>query len=254
MPATPVYLATVCLERNRWSSRVPSLRVSEWVDRVLSDGFDGIELWENHYLAVAPDEQRRLREVCRPLAIFNCYAGFDDDPQAAAQRARAAEVVVQLGATAVKYNVGADPAQVDTYRRNLLAWAGALPEQCRLLCECHPGTVLEQSDGAARFFAGLDEHRFGVIAHAPGTPAQLEQWLQTLGRRVQHLHLQRRDPSDATPDGEQRLMRCAEVLRACAFTGSASVEFTRGIGRDERIETIYENARADARAFRRALA
>ena len=47
---------------------------------------------------------------------------------------------------------------------------------------------------------------------------------------------------------------CFAIVRKCGFQGSASIEFTRGIGRDEDIERIYENACMDLKYCREALA
>ena len=57
------YLASILLEPNRWKpGRPPSIRVSEWSARAAAAGFDGWELWENHYRLAEPDEQRRLEQ------------------------------------------------------------------------------------------------------------------------------------------------------------------------------------------------
>jgi sugar phosphate isomerase/epimerase len=254
MPAHPVYLATVALERNRWGSREPSLRVSDWIERIARDGFDGIELWANHFLAADDDERSRLIERAARVAVFNTYAGFGDSPADAAHRDDAVAAVALLRAGAVKFNLGPNPAQLDTYRRNLLMWSAQLPEACVLLCECHPGTVMENADIATAFLAELDPARFGAISHVTGDADRLAHWATTLGPRMQHLHLQLRSPEDdpATPAGQRRLNACVSVLDAHGFRGGASVEFTRGIGRDEQIETLYANARADMMAYRAA--
>ncbi len=247
----PIHLATICLERNRWGSRQPSFRVGQWLDRFAADGFAGIELWENHFLAADADEQARLIARAAPIAVFNTYAGFGDTPAEAEQRARAAEGIAQLKAKAVKYNLGSDTAALDTGRRNLVAWAEQLPPDCRPLCECHPGTALEEVDAAARFFADLDPARFGIIAHLRDEPASLERWLTTFGPRLCHVHMQMRTPEDdpTTPTGRERLAVGVARLKQHDYRGSVSVEFTRGIGREEQIEALYHNARVDRAAF-----
>lgn len=249
-----IYLATVCLERNRWGSRAPSFAVSDWLPRIAADGFDGIELWENHFLTADNAEQARLAAGASPVAVYNSYAGFEDG--AAEARRKAAEAVRQLGALAVKYNLGGDAARRAEYRRNLLAWAGQLPPACRLLCECHSGTALERPEEAAAFFADLAPGRFGVIAHVCGDPEPVEQWLAALDGRVHHLHVQMREtaPDPAVPAGRAQWDACFEAARAHGFAGSAAIEFTRGIGPDERMETLYANARTALAFCRERLA
>lgn len=249
-----IYLATVCLERNRWGSRQPSFAVSDWLGRFRADGFDGVELWENHYLAADEEEKAGLIELGSPVAVYNSYVGFEtEEPE---QRQRAAEAVCDLSAIAVKYNLGGDPNRGDEYRRNLLEWSAMLPESCRLLCECHPGTVLESRDAAADYFADLDPHRHGAIVHISGDPDGVEAWFTALGPRIVHLHLQMRteETSPTTAEGRQALDACFAVTRSNGFDGSMSIEFTRGIGRNEDIEQVYSNACADLAYCRKATA
>ena len=248
-----IYISTACLERNRWSSRQPSFRVSEWLPRFAAYGFDGVELWENHWLAADTDERVRLVEGKASVAIFNTYANFSNEHSA--QREAAADAIKQLAVSGVKYNLGNDPDNISDYRRNLLHWAGCLPDTCQLLCECHPGTFLEKAAVAADFFADLDPNRYGVIAHASGNPETIDEWFSTFGSRVTHLHVQMRD-SQTDPD----LPEARETLDACFaevtkhdFQGSVSIEFTRGIGKHEDIETIYANACVDMTYCRKVL-
>lgn len=249
-----IYLCTVCLERNRWGSRHPSFRVSEWLPRFKADGFDGIELWEFHFLSADVAEQARLADAAADVAIFNSYVGFADGDAEA--RGRSADAIARLSPSAVKYNLGGDAGRLDEYRRNLLAWADRLPRSCRLLCECHSGTVLERIEDAAVFFEDFDPERFGIIVHMGGDPAGLEPWFSAFGRRVQHLHLQLRGPETdpGVPANRERLDACVAVVKAHGYDGSAAIEFTRGIGRAEEIETLYANACVDLAYCRKALA
>jgi len=248
-----IYIGTVGLERNRWGSREPSFRVSEWLPRFAADGFDGVELWEFHYTRADPDEQARLVERASPLAIFNTYAGFTDD--AADARAQAVDAVNAFDARALKYNLGGDAARLDEYRRNLLAWAAALPASCRLLCECHGGTVLEDVDAAAAFFADLDPERFGVMAHVGGDAEGLARWLTGMGKRLQHLHVQMRgtDTDPAVAANRPPYDACFAALTTHGFGGSIAIEFTRGIGKHEDIEQLYANALVDLAYVREGL-
>ena len=248
-----IYIGTVCLERTRWGRREPSFRVSEWLPRFEKDGFSGVELWEFHYTKADEAEQARLSAA--PIAIYNSYVGFGDEDAEA--RERAAVAIAQLKAGAVKYNLGADAARLDEYRRNLLSWSEQLPADCRPLCECHPGTVLENLEDAVGFFTGLDPARFGVIAHVSGGGAAgVETFMDAFGGRVAHLHLQMRDPeTDPTvPANRERLKPAFDAVKRHGFAGSLAIEFTRGIGREEDIEELYANACADLAFCRSALA
>ncbi len=247
-----IYIGTVALDRNRWGSRVPSLRVSDWLGRFETDGFDGVELWEFHYLAADEAEQARL-EAAAPFAIYNSYVGFADTDAEA--RAQAAEAVARLKVSAVKYNLGGDAAKRDEYRRNLLAWADALPADCRLLNECHVGSILEEVENAAAFFADLDPVRFGIVAHVSGDAAGAEKWFSEFNGRVQHLHVQLRgtESDPAVAANRPALDAGFAAVKAHGFTGSVAIEFSRGIGRDEDIEEIYKNACTDLAYIRQAL-
>jgi len=248
-----IYIGTVCLDPTRWGSRQPSLAVSDWLERFRGDGFDGVELWEFHFTAAGEAERDRLVAAATPLAIYNSYVGFADDDAAA--RSIAVGAIARLRAQAVKYNLGPDAAKLGEYRRNLLAWAEQLPDSCRLLCECHPGTVLEKVDDAAAFFADLDPARFGVIVHVMGDADGIKPWFAGLHGRIDHLHVQMRDPgTDPTvPENRPPFDACFDVVKAGGFQGSATIEFSRGIGKDEDTETIYRNACADLAYCREAL-
>jgi sugar phosphate isomerase/epimerase len=234
----PIYMSTVALDPTRWGRREPSFDVSEWLPRFEADGFDGVELWEYHYQLADPTEQARLAAAAESIFVY-----------------KAAEAIRQLCPTAVKYNLGGDADRLDEYRRNLLAWADILPASCRLLCECHPGTVLEELDRAVAFFTDLDPARFGVIAHLSGDAAETAAWFSAFNGRVQHLHIQMRGPeSDPTePANREPFDACFDVVKGHGFAGSVAIEFSRGIGRDEDIENIYKNACVDMAYCRTAL-
>jgi phosphoglycerate dehydrogenase-like enzyme/sugar phosphate isomerase/epimerase len=247
-----IYMSTVALDPTRWGRRQPSFAVSEWLPRFANDGFDGVELWEFHYLKADAEEQARMAAAA-PVQIYNSYVGFGDDEGEA--RTASADAITKLKATAVKYNLGGDATRVDEYRRNLLAWAAQLPAACQLLCECHPGTVLENVDDAVAFFADLDPARFGVIAHISGEAAGLNTWFRAFNGRIQHLHVQMRGPeSDPTvPANRVPFDACFSAVKASGFAGTVAIEFSRGIGRNEDIEIIYKNACVDMAYCREAL-
>lgn len=250
--APRILIATVCLDRTRWGRREPSFAVSEWLERFRDDGFDGVELWQFHYLRADAAEQARLA-AAGPIAVYNSYIGFADDGAEEREQARAA--VSALNASAVKFNLGADTSCIEEYRRNLLAWADGLPADCRLLCECHPGTVMEEREAAAAFFADLDPERFGVIGHLSGDAGGLTGWFDTFGPRLRHVHVQMRgaDSDPRVAANRPPFDACFAVLKRNCYAGTISLEFTRGIGREEVFETVYANACTDLAYCREAL-
>ena len=71
-----IYLGTVSMEKNRWEpGRVPTFNVSDFIDRAMADGFDGIELWEYHYTHASDEEKAKLVASKVPF-IFNSYTSF----------------------------------------------------------------------------------------------------------------------------------------------------------------------------------
>lgn len=251
--STPIYIGTVCLEKNRWGSKEPSFRVSEWAERFKADGFDGIELWENHYLRADESEQDELTTPALPITIFNTYYSFTDDTAEA--RKAVAAAATRLKAPALKYNVGYDGERLEEYRRNLLALADELPPDCRLLCECHQGTALETPEAASAFLADLDPARFGIMIHPSTDPEATAAWFDACGDRLQHLHMQMRTPETApsTVTGRDMMNSSLGIVKSHGFSGSLAVEFTRGIGKEEDIETLYANACADLNYIRKVM-
>lgn len=245
-----IYIASVALEPTRWGRKEASFAVSEWLPRFEADGFEGVELWDRHFLSVEESERQRLVSASDAIPIYSSYIGFNDADAGA--RAQAADAVTRLGSTGVKYNLGGDVSKLDEYRRNLMQWETQLPSTCRLLCECHPGTVLETLPEAVAFFDDLDPERFGVIAHLACEPEGPEAFFDAFGSRIKHLHVQMRGPASdpSKADNRQVLDACFSVPAAHGFDGTLSVEFTRGIGRDEDIEVIYENACTDMHYIR----
>lgn len=243
---TPIYVATVLLERNRWTDhKRPTFAVSEWGERFAEVGFDGVELWENHYRLADEAERAAIAAMPCPVVYYNTYAGFGDD--GAAARQAAAEHIARLGAAGCKYNLGQDPAQRETEMRNLRAWVEALPETCLPLCECHPGTILEDPRDAHRFFREADLSRSGIIVHAMGGEQScLDAWFDRFGADIRHLHLR----VYTEPDLAGRLA----YLDRLGFDGSMSIEFVEGVGEPgETIEQAFGRAVADLNALRAAL-
>jgi len=228
-----VYFGTVLLEPNRWTpDKRPSFNVSEWAESIRDAGFAGLELWENHAVLADGPEQAALLRMPLPVAVFNSYCAFDR--AGADDRRRAADLVRRFGAGGVKFNLGHEPARTDDYVRNLRAWADELPAGCRLLCECHGGTVVETPDLAARVLAPL-AGRVEIVVHAfAGDRATLQQWFDRFGPAVTHVHVagrQGKGPmlrlSDMAAEAQERIA----LLRAAGFSGTWTEEFTGGVAR-----------------------
>lgn len=246
-----IYLATVALEKNRWASKVPSLRVSEWIPRIREAGFDGIELWENHAEAVAEGERHALKSI--PVKIFNSYCDFTD--AGGEGRARAVLSSGFFGCGGMKWNVGNEIARRDEYLRNAAAMVAKLPRGFRFCCECHPGTILETPVQAKRF---LDElaHRteeFGVaikaIVHPISGPVDLAEWFDALGDRIDHAHLQARSAENkvvALKDDEARVLKRLSFMKTRGYRGTWSIEFVEGTGKPgENVEGLFRQACED---------
>ena len=223
-----VYLGTVLLEANRWAAqRSPGFRVSDWLARADGAGFDGVELWENHAVLADARERAALRAAPLPVSVFNSYVPFDE--AGAPARAATATMVRDLGARAVKFNVGNDPARLAGELAEARRWGEQMPD-VRLLCECHSGTSLEDPATAAAALAGFPD--IDIIVH-PFSGAHLPDWLARFGGRVRHAHVQ-------VVDAQWRRWRLRDqpvlvrerlaMLRDAGFDGSFTIEFTAGVG------------------------
>lgn len=261
----PVYLGSILLEPNRWPDRPettysrlrqlsgiaqgpPLVRVSEWLERAKADGFDGVELWENHALLCSDAEFATLCRPALPVAVYSSYFGLEDGD--AGRRNVALAAVRALGATGVKFNFGADSARQAEYLRNLRAWAEQLPDEVRLVCECHGGSLADTPEGAASLLAELDAPRFQGTVHFVDeyTKRPLADWLQALGPRLGHVHVGR-----VVEHGEAAVRERLRLLRDHGFAGSFTIEFTTGIdwGKPQpTVETLYANAVADMKRLR----
>ena len=248
-----VYFGTVLLEPNRWTpEKLPTFKVSEWAESIRAAGFAGLELWENHAALADEQEQAALERMSLPVVVFNSYCTFDDAGLAA--RRRAAGFVRRFGARGVKFNFGNDPSRTGEYRRNLDAWLDDLPVGCRVLCECHGGTVLETPAQAASLltpFLG----RVEIIVHPfAAEHAVLQEWLDRFGPAVTHVHSAARSRQnlmvclrELEPDVLDRLAQ----LKAAGFSGTWTVEFTGGVARSpEDRRALLSNAALDMEFLR----
>lgn len=247
-PNLQVYLGTVLLESNRWTPhKTPTYKVSEWAQPIRDAGFAGLELWENHVALADEREQDALLRMPLPVVIFNSYCTFDDE--GAGGRKRTAAFVRRFNARGVKFNFGNEVTRSERYLRNLAAWADELPAGCRLLCECHGGTILEAPEQAARVLAPL-AGRIGIIVHAfAGERETLQQWLTLFGTAVAHVHvagLRGKWPMLRLDDmAEEALARLA-LLKAAGFAGTWTVEFTGGVAQaPEDRHALLANAAGD---------
>jgi sugar phosphate isomerase/epimerase len=226
--ASAICLGTVLLEANRWAAqRAPTYRVSEWLARFAAAGFDGVELWENHAVLADAGELAALKASALPVTVFNSYAAMDVG-EADARRV-VAGLVRDLKAKVVKFNVSNRSEALESELRTAREWASLMPG-VDLLCECHPGTAVEDPAVAARALADFPE--IGVIVHPFSCP-DLAAWFNHLGARIRHAHVQ-------VVDAEWRRWRLRDqsalvrerlaILRGAGYAGSFTIEFTAGVG------------------------
>ena len=247
-----VYLATVAMEKNRWSTKQPSFEVSGFIDRALADGFEGIELWENHYLLADEAEKQRLRDSGVPL-IYNTYLRFDQG--VTEQFHKVAEAVAALKAHAVKFNIEKAALPLEEQLKTLEAFAAMLPAEVKLLSECHPNTRMEEAEDALAVFEQLPKERYGAIVHLAPVTGDNARRFELYGKQIIHLHTQLRKPgtNDRTRLDEQPGVArdYFRALKAWGFDGSVSVEFTLD---GQTPEETYENCVADLHFIREAMA
>ena len=250
---TKIYLGTIALEVNRWTSREPSYLVSQWINKIQAAGFDGLELWENHVLR-SPGEAEKIKASGFPATVYNYYGIFTAD---CAQKSKAAiDMIGLLGSSAVKYNVGNDPALLPQYKENVLRFADGLPKECVLLCECHGGTALETNDAIEAFFEGLCPQKFGMIVHPFGCPDELRAKFERFGSRIAHIHSQLSRQEGirlCLDDWPERVLECFDIMKTNGFAGSFTVEFT-GLtaAPDENIDDLFVNAVKDLEFIRKS--
>lgn len=242
-----IYIGSILLEMNRWTKgKQPTYRVSEWTQRFTEAGFDGTELWQWHATRCDDAERAALAAGPCPVAVFNSYAAFDAG--GADDRTGGAALTRALGAKAVKFNVGSEPAERAEYIANLQQWRGVFDDDVILLCECHPGTIIEDAAAAKALFDDADVPGIGVIVHAFNRFDTLAEWMDTFGPMVRHAHLQMRDDPrvirfDRKPDVAAEAIG---IMRSAGFDGSYTLEFTEGtLADDESIDMLYANALAD---------
>lgn len=229
-----VLLGTVAIEPNRWGLRSPDRRplavVADWLDPAREAGFDGVELWENHATMASEDDVAALAGSGLPVPVFNSYASFEDEDDAARDAARG--WMERLGATAIKYNVGNDPAEADRYGARLARFVDALPDATAAICECHRGSAADDPAVAARILAAAGPpEKSQALVHLGEDDAYLDAMFDALGDRIRHVHvnfLNHGNPPLAELGDD--LARRVEALRARGFRGSWTLEFVTGVG------------------------
>ncbi len=237
------YLGTAALEKNRWTTREPSYQVSEILPWVQQDDYTGIELWEYHFTKADAAEHARLITAQTPC-IYNSYATFSDGFTVA--HAQLVADVWALGACAVKFNFSNDLQTMQTEVQTLQEIASRLPKHVKMLCECHPGTIMENPQTAAEVLAQFDE-QFGAIVHLEPVKASNQSCFAAYADRIVHLHVQMR----ANPNDNERCMlrehaqdakARLQELQSLGFSGNVTIEFTRD---GKTVFDTYQNATED---------
>ena len=249
-----IYLGTILLERNRWgkNDRRPSFLVSDWTERIAGDGFDGLELWENHALMADGDERERLRTGPCPVVLLNSYAGCEDEDRPARQQT--AELAAFFDAAGMKFNFGKDPERQDRYIENVRAWANMFKPGYRMLSENHRGTTTADAELAAGTYERLDGVNIGGIIHFGNDEEEYRKRCGWYGRYLTHIHC-KLSQDDGTVMGEDAVHHRLELLREFGFNGTFTIEFTEGMRVDNvTIDDLYRNAVRDLRLLRKCLA
>lgn len=267
---SPVYFATVAVEPKRWTAeRKSSITASVWGKQAFSEGFAGMELWENHYAHASGTERAALVELCSKApagCILNTYHTFDSLPQHSASvegdqnaavqdPAMLRQILKELPCTGIKFNVGTQEGRTDAYRNNLAQWLSLLKQdgslaRARILCECHPGTIVETPPAAEEFFAGglLSQVRY-IIHPFSIAEGELEAWIGT--GRVVHAHIQSREaPLSEIPGAAKRIRH----LLAREPNISFGIEFAHTTGQErETPQQSYDAVLADFRFLLRII-
>jgi sugar phosphate isomerase/epimerase len=73
----PIYFSTILLQPNHWKRDQPKqVAISNWLDRIADAGFDGVELFELHFLLASTSERNSI--LAHPIAkpVFNSYLSW----------------------------------------------------------------------------------------------------------------------------------------------------------------------------------
>lgn len=256
----PIYFGSIALEPNRWKPECPpKIHFSEWLPRVKEAGFDGIELWQRHYMEGSRAEKESLISPTNPPAIFNSYASFENTDASRAHRSEITRAIAETGAMALKFNLGKDISREEEYIAQFCEWRETLPAGMQFLYECHPGDIGDKPEAARAIVKKIDNAPIGIIVHpfciAPET---LHAWFDFFPDSIRHLHVHQRDENRVFNllefSSEKNERQCA-ILRQRGFRGSLTVEFTKGTAlENEDPETIFRHACTDLLFLHRNLA
>ena len=184
-----IYLGTISMEKNRWENgRIPTFNVSDFIDRIISDGFDGIELWQYHYTSASDEEKAKLASSGIPF-IFNSYISFVERNDEIYKEI--GNAVKELDAKTIKFNLGLSSdnnIDIATQVENLKRFAEFLPNDVKLLSECHANTIMEIPEEAGEIFAKLDKERYGAIIHLSYGKDFIDRCYAAYGDRITHIH------------------------------------------------------------------
>jgi sugar phosphate isomerase/epimerase len=249
-----ILIGSILLDVNRWGNpKDPTYEVSAWTERFREAGFDGIELWEYHATLCSDAERERLIASTFPNALYNMYSEFDDASQAG--RKSATEMITKLGSRGVKFNVGKNPALRAEYQKNLRAWRESVPDACTLICECHPGTIVEDPEAAKDFFDELGMGGWEVMVHC-FIPEQdvLKRWFDQFGKKISQAHVQMQDEErnilrlDEDPG---RARSALKLMYEAGFSGAYTIEFAKGTREPgENMVDLWAAAKADLEFLR----
>lgn len=250
--AERIFLGTVLLERNRWGKedRNPSFLVSDWTRRIRDDGFDGLELWENHALLADEIERERLRTGPAPVVLLNSYASCETEDLAG--RKRTAELADYFDAEGMKFNFGKFPERQDAYIENVRSWYGMFKPGYRMISENHRGTTTADAQIAARTYEQLGDLPVEGIIHFNNDEAAYRERFSAYGDRLTHIHCAL--SSEDGPMAEDEVRQRVALLREFGFSGTYTIEFTEGVRSDLSIDGLYRNAVRDLAVLRRCLA
>lgn len=247
-----IFLGTVLLERNRWNKedRSPSFLVSDWTQRIADDGFDGLEIWQDHAAMTDEEELERLRTGPSPVILFNSYASVE--PEDTEGRQRTAELVKFFDAEGMKFNFGKDPERQNIYIDVVREWSKMFKPGYRMISENHRGTTTANAKLAASAYEQLEGINMGGIIHFNNDEESYRERFAVYGKFLTHIHCML--SSEDGPMPEEEVCKRVAWLKDFGFSGTYTIEFTEGVRSGLSIEELYKNAVRDFLMLRKCLA